>query len=641
MKTTPQIAYGLSFILLLLCTAWLYWPGLHSIFILDDQPNLDPLSQITDTQPFMGMIKFATEGISGESGRPLSLLTFALQYHNWPSNPWSFKYVNLMLHLLNGCLIIWILLHLGRLLTLPASRYLPLALLTATLWLWHPFHASTVLYVVQRMVLLSAFFTLLGLLAYLQGRQYLVEKRLFKGYIWISLAIGVGGILATLSKENGILLVFYIVVLEMTVLQTLPKPAYFRLWQAVFIYLPIAALVTYLTWHFGKFLQTYEIRDFTLIERLLTEGRALSDYLAKILILRPHAFNLFSDDYPISQNLFTPLTTLFALIFLAGLLLIALWKPRTRPVLSFAILWFFAGHLLESTFLPLVPYFEHRNYLPMLGILFATVYGIFSLAEQMHHVFLRKVAIALMLLWFTFFPLLTWSQTTLWAQPILQAMFWAEKKPLSRFALSHAAALLEQAGRPTQAETYLRQMTQSFPNDTGPYMLWLHLACKHSEVTPPNVSQLLDHFQIAKLDTAVVSSLNILINDGDYRLCPTLLDSQTLDQLFQTLIKNPHADFYLSYLYHLHAIFHAHQQHYAQAVQAASESLAKRDQPELRVWQIEWLMADNRLQDAQTAIQTLRSHLNPLTAKLYTNRLDWLERQIKMLQEINNSGPVK
>jgi hypothetical protein len=645
MKTNQlslQLAYGSIFFLLLLGTAWLYWSGLHSIFMLDDEVNLEPLANITDTDILTGIAQVVTEGTAGQMGRPLSLLTFALQFHSWPLNVWDFKYVNLMIHLLNGCLVFWFILLLGRVLALSTARSLLLALLTATVWLLHPLQVSTVLYVVQRMTQLATLFTLVGLIAYLQGRQYLSQSQLLKGFVWVSLGIGLGGTLATLSKENGVLLVLYVLVLETTLLRSLPKPPYWRPWFALFIYAPLALLCLYFASQFGNFLQAYEIRDFTMGERLLTEARVLSDYVTKILLLQPQSFNLFSDDYTVSHNLWTPLTTLPAVVMVILLFLAALWQRRTLPILSFAILWFLAGHLLESSFIGLVLYFEHRNYLPMLGIVFAVLYGAILLFEHMPTAYLRKAAIAFSLLWLLLFPLITWLQTTLWAQPVTQAIFWADKKPFSRFAQSHAASLLVKLEQYATATQYYQRMTQAFPEDTGPYILWLSLSCK-AHITLPDKSHLLHQLQTGNLDTATITGLDFILIEKAKGRCD--LESNTLEELFDTLIHNPHTTTYLTHLYRLYAIFQAQEQHYIQAVQSAEQSLTLMDQPQLRLKQVEWLIAANHLEEAQTYLHKTRTTLNPLTALLYAKWMGLLELKIKILQEVqqikSSSPPLR
>lgn len=618
-----KLSYMVSFFLVLLGTTGLYWEGLHSIFILDDEPNLQSLKQITDENTWVGIGKFITEGITSRLGRPLSLLTFALQYHHWPTEVWSFKYVNLMIHLINACLIFWLILLLGRLLDF--QRPLLIALLTMTLWLVHPFHVSTVLYVVQRMTELSALFTLVGLLAYLQGRHYFTQGLVLKGFVWVSLGVSVGGILATLSKETGVLLVFYISVLEITLFHSLPSPPYWRIWKTLFIYGPITLLSAYFIIHFNDLLNDYQIREFTMGERLLTEARILCDYLAKILLLRPDAFSLFQDDYPISRSLFSPITTFISLIFLVSLLVMSLILRRSFPLFAFAVLWFFAGHLLESSFIGLIPYFEHRNYLPMLGVLFALVYGTLALFQQMSTPSLRTLAMTFSGLVFSLFPLLTSLQTNLWANPIEQAIFWAEKKPYSRFAQSHVAEIFEKLGHYDKVEQVYRHMTQHFPRDLGFYMLWFHLACKQSQVNFPQ-QEAFPQFATGKLDTATIMGLNFILTDRLQGNCH--VDAKILEKIFDSLIHNPHAHFYLSFLHHLYALFYAQEHRYTLALQQAEQSLALEEQPALRIQQIEWLITVHRLKEAQLYLDTARKKLNPLFHSLYDEQLNALEALI-------------
>ncbi|RKZ70641.1 MAG: hypothetical protein DRR19_33295, partial [Candidatus Parabeggiatoa sp. nov. 1] len=267
----PLTIVGLFFIVLIGAT-WIYWAGLHGTYLLDDNPNLSSLGDINEsTDKFTEIVRFTTEGTAGQLGRPVSLITFALQTHYWHGNVWHFRYVNLMIHLVSGCLIFWLLLYLTRIMALPEKRGLWLALLTTSLWLLHPFQVSTVLYVVQRMTELSALFTLAALLIYVRSRQRFAEGLLTPTAFWISISIGIGlgGILATLSKENGVLLVLYVLVLEATVLRTLPKPRYWPIWGGLFLYLPLLILASYFIWHFNGILGGYQIRHFTMGERLL------------------------------------------------------------------------------------------------------------------------------------------------------------------------------------------------------------------------------------------------------------------------------------------------------------------------------------------------------------------------------------
>lgn len=92
-------------ILCLLCTI-LYFPGLDSPFLFDDVPNLNALQHLHGLNPTdEGFREFVSSGQAGPLGRPVSLITFALQAADWPEHPAAFKAVNLALHLLNGALL--------------------------------------------------------------------------------------------------------------------------------------------------------------------------------------------------------------------------------------------------------------------------------------------------------------------------------------------------------------------------------------------------------------------------------------------------------------------------------------------------------------------------------------------------------
>ena len=112
-------------------------------------------------------------------------------------------------------------------------------------------------------------------------------------------------------------------------------------------------------------------------------------------LLIPHiqTRGLYQDGIVISTGLLTPWTTLPALL---GLLTLGVggWLARWRwPLLSLAILFFLAGHLLESTTIALELYFEHRNYLPAIFLFLPIAAGIMALRDQIKPVLVALIAI--------------------------------------------------------------------------------------------------------------------------------------------------------------------------------------------------------------------------------------------------------
>ncbi len=629
----PLTIVGLFF-LVLIGTTWIYWAGLHGAYLLDDNPNLSALGDINEsTDKFTDIVRFTTEGTAGQLGRPVSLITFALQTHYWHGNVWHFRYVNLMIHLVSGCLIFWLLLYLTRIMALPEKRGLWLALLTTSLWLLHPFQVSTVLYVVQRMTELSALFTLAALLIYVRSRQRFAEGLLTPTAFWISISIGIGlgGILATLSKENGVLLVLYVLVLEATVLRVLPKPRYWQIWGGLFLYLPLLILASYFIWHFNGILGGYQIRHFTLGERLLTQTRILIEYLFKILIPQPHTYGLFQDDFTVSRSLLEPVTTVFAVGFLTLTFASALLWRNKYPVFALGVLWFLAGHLLESSFIGLMLYFEHRNYLPMLGVLFASIYGFFWVFDRMQVISLRKLAILFSAVYLGLFAAATWLETDLWGKPLVQAKLWAEEHPQSRQAQSHAAALFGEVGLVQETKAYYQHMVKVFPEDSGPYVLWLSGTCLNQEMPlPDNIPEVMRHLSTTTGDNAMISGLDALMEQYRLGQC-TRLKTETIEVLLKTLTDNKNIlNSYKKSLYQLYARFYSFQGRFAEAIRMADKSLAfSANNKHLRLQRLVWLQIEGRYAEALEEIAKIRDHLNLVSDLVYLEDLNRVEKAIQ------------
>ncbi len=165
----------------------IYFPGLSGPFVFDDWVNI--VNNDGTAIPRLGLTELsgaASSGISGPFGRPLASITFALNYYfaGGFNNTFEFKLTNLVIHIFNTVLVYW-LLHLllktsasvKAWTTFDAGQRLWIAGMATALWALHPIQLTSVLYVVQRMNSLAAFFMLAGLIAYLHGRQQLAEHQ--------------------------------------------------------------------------------------------------------------------------------------------------------------------------------------------------------------------------------------------------------------------------------------------------------------------------------------------------------------------------------------------------------------------------------------------------------------------------------
>jgi hypothetical protein len=460
-----------------------YWPGLKGGFLFDDFVNLDALGATGPVDDLPTFWRYLSSGTADPLGRPLALLTFLLDARDWPADPAPFLRTNLILHLGIGFLL-W------RLLTLLGLQLDPMrgrrneitAALGAGFWLLHPLFVSTTLYIVQREAMLPAAIVVAGLIGFITGRSSFLHGNRTHGAAIAGTAIVAGTALAMLCKANGALLPLLALTLE----ACLPSPGSrapttvtgWRIFCAVFLWLPSVVLLAYLASFLPQMGAFIPHRGWTIEERLLTEGRVIYDYLVLLLVPRSVSTGLYNDAYVVSHGLLSPATTLPCALLAASLPVAAFAVRRRLPVLAMAVLFFFAGHLLESTVVPLELYFEHRNYLP------AMLMG-WPLAQALTQCKLTaRTAIAVSVAIVALLGATTWQRATLWGQPDRLAALWAQRNPESSRAQATMAMLEVNEGRPSAAMARLEQLRRARPPDLQLDFNWVNATCALNGLLP-------------------------------------------------------------------------------------------------------------------------------------------------------------
>jgi protein O-mannosyl-transferase len=468
----------------------IYSPGLTGGFIFDDFANLSKLGDYNGVRNLETFLLFVTNGFAGPTGRPISLLSFLLNDTTWPTDSYPFKLTNLLLHCLTGIFLFFLCRLIFLSLKLEPKKAALAALIATSFWLLHPFFVSTVLYVVQRMAMLSAFFSIVGLWLYCKGRLMvtdggILEQQNRKAYIFLSLTLGLCTILAILSKENGVLLPLLVACLELCVFRhpnSIAKPLN-RSWTYAFLVFPSLLIVGYLFHAINPdtFIHPFGNRNFNLPERLFTETRIVTGYLYSLIFPKLSYPGLFYENIEVSKNLWQPITTLLCVLLVVSLISSALLSRKRFPFFSLAVLFFFAGHLLESTTLGLELYFEHRNYLPAIFLFMPA--GFYFVNHE------NRLIKGLIIILLTICPIFTYQLSTLWGNNLALNLYWAKQNPTSSRAQIAAALALEGEKKQYAALELLRQAQTNVPNSLDLYWYWLKLKCLVQGVTPEEFDQ--------------------------------------------------------------------------------------------------------------------------------------------------------
>ena len=530
---TLWLAGGWSLLFIVAVTA--YWPGLSGPFILDDFASIAALGKhggVVDWQSFKA---FVLGGNSGPTGRPVSLLTFLIDGTNWPTDAAPFKRTNLIIHLMIGGLLGILTKQILCLLRFESREARTLALVSAACWVLHPFLVSTTLYAVQRMAQLSTLFVIAGLIVYIHGRSFLLTNK-SRAYLQMSLAVPTFTLLALLSKENGILLPVLIGVIEITVVasQRGRLGTISPYWSGLFIGLPTLVIAAYLGKQFFRpdFFDVVPPRDFSLYERLLTQSRILLDYLQNWFIPKLYTTGIYQDHFIKSAGILSPLSTLFAFIFHALAIGLCLSYRRRWPLVALAVLFFYGGHLLESTVLNLELYFEHRNYLSACFLFLPLI--VYLRQHARRKLFIGVfVGVFLLLAGFTRYSATVWG-----SEPsIVEAS--ARKAPTSARAQAEYSNILFNANRHDEALEVIERAIENRPDSNILLQLnRLIILCNMHRLQLDELQDVIELVSTIPFDSRLLRAYNELSRAVNEDRCPAV-SVEALEPMFTRMLEQP------------------------------------------------------------------------------------------------------
>jgi len=310
--------------------------------------------------------------IGNKMYRPVACLTFALNWYLGKDSVTGYHAVNIIIHILSAFFLYLTILNLFNSPKLKdkfnESEHF-IALLTAVLWAINPIQTQTVTYIVQRMASLAAMFYILSIYFYIKAR--VIDS--LKNRIFLIIGCVLSFIFAIGSKENAAMLPLSLFLVEIVFFQDMSSQKTRRLFLGIAagsgVLVLIIGLLFFMKGDPFYFLKGYDYRPFSFVQRLMTEPRIVIYYLSQIFYPVPNRLSI-EHDVLLSTSLFKPWTTLPAILIILLLIGTGLFLVKKRPIIAFAILFFFLNHIIESSIIPLELVFEHRNYLPSLFLFF-------------------------------------------------------------------------------------------------------------------------------------------------------------------------------------------------------------------------------------------------------------------------------
>ena len=458
-------------IIALLCLI-VYSNTFHVPFIFDDIPSIKDNRVIFDIGNFL----FNSTGYDYHRGRFIGYLTFALNYRLGGLDVTGYHIVNLAIHMACALLVYGLVALTFRTPTMKGSLLAPqtklIAFFSAALFAVHPIQTEAVTYIVQRLASLAALFYVASLYFYIRFRldQGSADGIRWQGYMQYVLSVA-SAVLAMKTKEISFTLPFIVVLYELVffgsgnlikrTLWALPLLA-----TVVIIPLTMLKMTSIVSQPLGKVLSdvsrvTVVQTGMTRWEYLMTEFPVIMTYIR--LLFFPAGQNL-DYAYPLYRSFFYPqvmlsflfLTALFGLgIYMAigggqrakgreqeseaekvgsceveqphletfspsqVLNLSSSGGSPERRLMGFGILWFFITLSVESSIIPIADViFEHRVYLPSIGMIICVVTGAFLLKEKVRSPRAGRIIIVMLSLAVVLLSVAAYLRNNLWGDSL-------------------------------------------------------------------------------------------------------------------------------------------------------------------------------------------------------------------------------
>jgi len=364
-----------AFVIFAVLIAILYGASLKYGYVLDDsivvsenkyvKKGFGGIKDILGTESMQGYFGEKKELLEGARYRPLSIVTFAIEYQFFGNKPFIGHLGNLIFYLLTSIVLFRVLLQLFPMKT-DQKWFASIPFIATLLFVLHPLHTEVVANIKGRDEIL----TMLG--AFI-ATYYVIKHNDYGGgkYRWFA---GISFFLALLAKENAI-----------TFLAVVPLTLYFfrnasfskmfyetiPLLIATFFYILLRySIIGYLLSNGKPVLDIMNnpFADMTLSGRLATIFYTLLLYLK--LMIYPHPLTHDYYPYQIPKMTWSDMASVVSLLIYIALGIIALLGLKKKTIWSYAILFYLITLSIVSNLFVSVGTFMNERFIFISSVAF-------------------------------------------------------------------------------------------------------------------------------------------------------------------------------------------------------------------------------------------------------------------------------
>jgi tetratricopeptide (TPR) repeat protein len=358
----------ISICILLSMLVWLaFWPVLNNDFTSYDDPDYVTANVHVQQGLTLENIKWAFSSTEAYNWHPLTWLSHMADWQFFGPKPWGHHLTNLLLHTANTVMVFLVI---GRM-----TKTVWRSFFVAAMFGLHPMHVESVAWVSERKDVLSTFFGLLTLLAYVRHVKRGTGSFHSICY-WLAL---VSFALSLMSKPMLVTLPCILLLLDYWPLERLKCKSVLSLLVEKVPFLLLAAIVSAITFIVQK--KSGAMVTLPLYFRAENALVSYCRYLGKLFW--PVKLSVF---YPFPYH-WPAVTVLCAFFLLAGISIFVFMMRHEYPYLLVGWLWF-AGTLVPVIGLVQVgvqSMADRYSYVPAIGVFLSLTWSAYELMKRWGH----------------------------------------------------------------------------------------------------------------------------------------------------------------------------------------------------------------------------------------------------------------
>jgi hypothetical protein len=337
------------------------------------QRGFSGIRDILHTQYFEGY----DPATNARAYRPVSLVTYAIEYQFFGLNPQAFHAVNILIYALTAIVLLLALLRLLR------NYHWSLAFVTSILFVMHPVHAEVVANIKSRDELIGFFNFCVALVFLLMDLDDSKWWKKIISYVFFFLAMASKETLVTTVATIPFILYFF---REMKISRiarvTLPYLALF----IIFLLVRASVIptddpgITHMSYLDNPILAAKNSN-----ERAGTTIYTLGMYLQNLVFPYKLSADYSYNTIPVT-GMNKPVVMVWLLLYLF-LTVVAIKGLRQKSIFSFCVLWFFITISIVSSIFIMSSnaYADRFLYTPSLSVCLAAAFGLYQLASVSRH----------------------------------------------------------------------------------------------------------------------------------------------------------------------------------------------------------------------------------------------------------------